>query len=78
MNLTVHVLMLVLMLIIKLFTFVPKKDIIDSHSSSISNFTVRVDEKELKLPITYWIPKYINIHISSLVLVVQVIFYFIV
>jgi hypothetical protein len=34
-----------------------ERDIVNSHISSISNFKVRVDEKELKLPIMYWIPK---------------------
>jgi hypothetical protein len=30
---------------------------VNSHISSIANFKVRVDEKELKLPIMYWIPQ---------------------
>jgi hypothetical protein len=43
------------MLILK--SFFSEKDIVNSHISRISNFKVLVDERELKLPIMYWIPK---------------------
>lgn len=38
-------------------TSASEKDIVNNHITNISNLKVQINEKELKLPIMYWIPK---------------------